>query len=93
MTIYANVGPDGVIVFEPHADRALARLPVARTDNPRKAKKFKEVISGLARHAYDGETLLVPGVPEAETQAAAMDALLRWRRIVVDALIRQGVNV
>jgi hypothetical protein len=31
-----------------------------------------------ARHGYDG-TLLVPGVPEAETPDAALDALIKWR--------------
>lgn len=29
------------------------------------ARQVKEVIEALARHAYDGKTMLVPGVPEA----------------------------
>lgn len=29
MKLYANVGPDGLIVFETHPDPTLGRLPVA----------------------------------------------------------------
>jgi len=32
-------------------------------------------LSAKARLAYDGETWLVPGLPEAQTENAAMDAL------------------
>ncbi|MEH3093390.1 MAG: hypothetical protein PGN20_15445 [Agrobacterium cavarae] len=28
-------------------------------------RRLNRVLSACARHAYDGETLLVPGVPEA----------------------------
>lgn len=79
--IYANVGPDGVIVFEPHADRFLDRLPVGHATN-RDAKKFKDIVSVNARHAYDGVTLLVPRMPEAADQNEALDALLYFRRII-----------
>ena len=79
--IYANVGPDGVIVFEPHADPTLGRLPVGHATN-RDAKKFKDIVSVNARHDYDGVTLLVPGIPEAKNQDVALDALLRFRRLI-----------
>lgn len=79
--IYANVGPDGVIVFEPHADLGLARLPVGHANN-RDAKKFKDIVSVNARHAYDGVTLLVPGMPEAADQNEALDKLLWFRRLI-----------
>lgn len=79
--IYANVGRDGVIVLEPHADPSLGRLPVGSANN-RDAKRFKEIVSVNARHAYDGVTLLVPGIPEARNDDEAMDALLRFRRLV-----------
>jgi hypothetical protein len=81
MAIFANVGPDGVIVFEPHADPTLGRLPVGRAPASQ-AKKFKEIVSVNARHAYDGVTLLVPGIPEAPNQNVAMDALLYFRRLI-----------
>lgn len=50
-------------------------LPIAK--GPRKA--LVDWMQGVARHAYDGETLLVPGIPEAQLdQDAALDALKRF---------------
>lgn len=46
-------------------------LPIAEGPD----KPLRDFISGVARHAYDGETLLVPGVPEAEDQLKAVEAL------------------
>lgn len=42
------------------------------------AKKLREMITCVARHAYDGKTLLVPGIPEAETEQDAENALRRF---------------
>lgn len=39
----------------------------------------RKIVSALARHAYDGKTLLVPGIPEAADDDAAIDALERFR--------------
>ena len=42
-------------------------------------RKLVPFIEAVARHAYDGETLLVPGVPEAQgDQIVAGDALRKW---------------
>jgi hypothetical protein len=41
--------------------------------------RLKEVISVKARRAYDGVNLLVPGIPEAVDDAAALDALEKWK--------------
>jgi len=49
-------------------------LPVAK--GPRKV--LVDYLNGVARHAYDRETLLVPGIPEAPDQGAALDALKRF---------------
>jgi hypothetical protein len=38
----------------------------------------RDLMTATARHAYDGKTLLVPGVPEADDGDAAVDALIRW---------------
>lgn len=35
-----------------------------------------------ARHAYDGKTLLVPGVPEAEDEFGAMQAVEQFKRFL-----------
>jgi len=31
------------------------------------------------RISYDGKTRLIPGIPEAEDQEEAMDALIKWK--------------
>ena len=49
--------------------------------------RLREVICAIARHAYDGKTLLVPGIPEAETDAKAAEALDRFRDQVIRRLI------
>lgn len=83
--IFANVGTDGVIVFEPQADPGMRRLTVGSA-SARDACRFREVVSTLARHAYDGVWLLVPGVPEAKTPDEGIDALIRFRALLEDRM-------
>lgn len=45
-------------------------LPLARGG----AVALRRAVEAKSRHAYDGKTLLVPGIPEAETDIAAMAA-------------------
>jgi hypothetical protein len=49
-------------------------LPIAKGPD----KALRDFIGGVSRHAYDGETLLVPGIPEAEDESKALDALLAF---------------
>jgi hypothetical protein len=42
------------------------------------AAVLRTAIEPAARLSYDNETLLVPGIPEADDQLAAGDALARW---------------
>lgn len=49
-------------------------LPIARG----RAKAVRDYVEVRARHAYDGHTLLVPGIPEAPNQTVALDALHAW---------------
>jgi len=51
-------------------------LEIARS---RSALRLKTTICAIARHAYDGTTLLVPGVPEAPNDDAACDAVIAFR--------------
>lgn len=51
--------------------------------------RLTEVVSATSRHAYDGKTLLVPGVPEDDSDDEAMSATLRW---VLWASQRDGVT-
>lgn len=48
--------------------------------------EFKAIIEVCARHAYDGEILLVPGLPEATNEKERLDALLNFRQMVNDRL-------
>lgn len=55
-----------------------AKVPAGAIEMARGAAKLvRQEISVTARLAYDGQTLLVPGVPEAPDQQAAGDALMR----------------
>ncbi|MEP9350597.1 hypothetical protein [Xanthobacter sp. KR7-225] len=49
-------------------------------------ERLYEVVEVLARHAYDGETLLVPGIPEADNDDQALDALIAFRDQVAKRL-------
>ena len=53
------------------------RLPILKS---KRLRTVKLILSARARHAYDGKTLLVPGIPEAgEDSDAALDALHKFR--------------
>lgn len=45
-------------------------------------KKLRPICEAIARHAYDGFTLLVPGVPEADDDEDAIAAVIRFRHEV-----------
>jgi hypothetical protein len=47
---------------------------------------IRDLISGISRHAYDGVTLLVPGVPESESDEAAYTAFMRFFERIQDQL-------
>lgn len=67
--------PRGVVTFH-HGQEPDGLLPVFRARSMRTARR---VADAVCRHAYDGRTLLVPGLPEAADQPAALDALLAFR--------------
>ena len=52
----------------------------------------RSTISGLARLAYDNETLLVPGCPEAETQGESYAAFSRFFDRVQLHLGKHGIG-
>lgn len=42
-------------------------------------RRLRNITLAIARHAHDGKTLLVPGVPEADTNLAALQAARRFK--------------
>lgn len=72
---------DGAVGFA--RDIPVGALPIA--SGPKKVLENEMIV--LCRLAYDGETLLVPGVPEANDQIAGVDALLRFK----DRLRKRGI--
>lgn len=50
-------------------------------------------VTGLARRAYDNETLLVPGVPEAQNEGAGYAAFKVFFDRVQIALSKQGITL
>ncbi len=62
--------PDGTLPIASHARDALLRGAIA----------------AVARHSYDNNTLLVPGLPEAGSSEAALDALIAFSALVRERL-------
>jgi hypothetical protein len=78
---YAN----GVIVFSRTHNRET--LPIAEAS----AARLRKVVSSLARRAYDGKTLLVPGLPEAANWNQRSEALIRFTAAVNKDLGHPGM--
>lgn len=47
-----------------------------------KRERLETVLSAVARHSYDGETLLVPGLPEAADDDQAQIAAANFVRML-----------
>ena len=74
-TLYALADRHGVITFS--TKRIDGLLEVGRCRAP--GRRLRREVEVTARHAYDGTTLLVPGIPEAVDADAALDALIAYR--------------
>lgn len=46
------------------------------------------IVGVLARHAYNNEDLLCPGVPEARSEAAAYNAVVEFRNQIKKRLVK-----
>jgi len=84
-TFHAFSDRRGVIEFD--SCIASGCLPIAAHPD---LTLLREIVEVLARHAYDGHTLLVPGIPEAKTSHQAVNALLAFGARVAEALARQA---
>lgn len=52
------------------------------------ATHVRKAASVIARHGHDGNTLLVPGIPEAATDEAALEAVFWFRKQIALRLAR-----
>lgn len=53
-------------------------LPVDRGTE----RSVRRRVEPLVRHAHDGKTLLVPGIPEADSDTAALEAYRRFKGLM-----------
>lgn len=51
-------------------------------------RRLNRVLGVCARHAYDGKTLLVPGVHEAKTDVEALEAVRQFKQMLLKRLAR-----
>ena len=52
--------------------------------------KWRDKVEVLCRLAYDNKTYLVPGVPEAEDDDDALNAVIRFRAVLEWALLSKN---
>lgn len=71
---------DGVIGIGRRAPRG--SLPLVSAPG----RHLRRVVEAVVRRAYDGKTLLVPGIPEAATDLAALEAARSFERQVTRRL-------
>lgn len=55
-------------------------------------RRIRPILLVVARHAYDGRTLLVPGVPEATSDVQAMEAVVAFRKQIQKRLAAKRRN-
>jgi hypothetical protein len=84
MDILAYCDRSGVIGYTAGKLPA-GRLPIARGEK----QKLDEAIGGLCRLAYDNKTMLVPGIPEAQDDDEALEALATFTKRVRDSMARE----
>lgn len=73
--MHALVYRDGSISFSRKRPDMIETLLIATAPKA----ILHRAVSACARHAYDGKTLLVPGVPEADDETAAVDAVQKFK--------------
>ena len=51
-------------------------------------RRLKRILCACARHAYDGKTLLVPGLPEANNDLQAINAVKAFEQMLRERLAK-----
>lgn len=55
-------------------------------------EKVRAFVTRVARHGYNGVTMLVPGIPEARNQSVAVKALERFCDCIHSAAVADGLR-
>lgn len=55
-------------------------------------RRLQALLDTQARHAHDGKTLLVPGVPEAADDVAALDATIAFQTRLENCAVRRATR-
>lgn len=76
MAFFAYCWRGGIIEFGPRIPDGA--LPVDRGTEG----SVRRRVEPLARRAYNGRDLLVPGIPEAQSDAAALEAYQRFKSLM-----------
>lgn len=64
----------GEVFIKHHAPKGTLKITTGD------GRRIRWILIAIARHAYDGKTLLVPGVPEAKTDLDAMYAVKAFQQ-------------
>jgi hypothetical protein len=86
-TAYAYCFAGGVVEFGPELPDGA--LPIAHGPEA----ILRAWMDVKCRHAHDGETLLVPGIPEARNQIQAVDALTAFKEWIKPSCEQTGLTV
>lgn len=73
---------DGNLEFGPRCPGAAIPIGYGPED------RLRKVVSTLARHSYDGQSLVIPGVPEAENDNDVLAAMWAFSDQVQDQLLK-----
>jgi hypothetical protein len=76
------VSPSGVITLDQFVPAGNIHVATDWED------RLRPAVEVCARHAHDGETLLVPGIPECDDEDVAIGALIAFSRRIDERLLR-----
>lgn len=86
--------PDGAIEIDRQtkSQREAEARRMKKLDPILRPLSWKENLMVKCRLGYDGKTILIPGVPEAENQKEGLDALLKFKAWAVKPKKRAGAR-
>lgn len=86
--------PDGAIEIDRQTakQREAEKARMKKIDPILRPLSWKESLMVKCRLSYDGKTALIPGIPEAENQREALNALTKFKAWAVKPKKRAGAR-